>query len=151
MDDQLAQKLFNPCVQELTIRFSLFVNDPPIIIMRFAAFVAFMLPLAALAAPPQPDSADTLNERFGQAITETLSAITATIDQLSASKTHQERAVLHRAQDANKVFQTALLAGFNILNLNGTTPRESEYVDSLCAYTMVKNEITRRLDRKSVV
>ena len=118
-----------------------------IIIMRLTTFVALMLPLAALAAstptPPQPDSADTLGSRFVQAAEGTLSAINATINQLNASTNRQERAVLHRVQDANKVFQIAVLAATNLSSLNSTNPREAEYVDSFCAYMMVKNKLTR--------
>ena len=126
--------------------------------MRFATFAAFMLPLAALAAPtPTPrqlGSADVdmlkqlteAHDRFTAAFIDTSSATNSTIDHLSASQNELERAILDEVQAATGVFGIAVLATANLFDphQDGQAFLKFEYVDSICAYTMVKNELTRR-------
>ena len=163
MDDQLPRKVFNHCVRgrfkllflRSSLAFYLLTTvHIVIIIMRFTTFVGFMLPLAALAAStsPQPDSADAdmlkqLGEaqgRFTAAFIYTSTATNATIDQLSTSQNDLERAILDEVQAATEVFEIAVLATANIVSLNDQAALGFEYVDSLCAYTMVNNELMRR-------
>ena len=120
--------------------------------MRFSTFAAFMLPLAALAAPtstpPKPDSAadvlaklEAARSDFGNSIIAASAAINATIDQLCGSSNAVEQAILKGVQFANTNVGFAFQAGTRIaiaLQTNGT-PLDSEYEDNLYAYTMVKN------------
>ena len=124
--------------------------------MRFTTFAAFMLPLAALAAPtptpPQPDSvADVLAQLeaarsdFSNSIVVTSAAINATIDQLSGSSNAAEQAILEGVQFANTNVGFAFQAATRIaiaLQTNNTV-LDSEYEDNLFAYMTDKNELTR--------
>ena len=128
-------------------------NDALIIIMRFAAFVAFTLPLTAFAAPRptsrQLDSADEFAgamDRFRLASTDANSAIDVMIDQLSESQNPQELVISEGVQVASLVSHIAILATTSIVDRvqrNGPI-LEIEYVVGFCAYTMVKNGLSRR-------
>ncbi len=124
--------------------------------MRFFTFVAFMLPLSALAAPTpastsisasQPSATDLAAQidearaRFAQAFGDTSLALNATIDQLSVSKDSRNRGLLKTALKANKNLGIAFTAALNIdADVQaGKPPLEAEYVDNLSAYTMNQN------------
>ena len=102
-----------------------------------------MLPLAALAAPT-PRQSDSFDE-YDQAYSETDSALQATIDQLSnvgLTLNGHRQADLDGFKLAEAYLEIAHQAAVRI-HENTSTDLSSEYVDSLCAYTMVKNELTQ--------
>ena len=114
--------------------------------MRFATFVAFMLPLAALAAPtPTPSRSDSF-DKFNQAYYETDTALKATIDQLNngdLTLNGHRQATLSDSQLADTYLESAHQMAVRIYD-NTSTDLSTEYVNSLCAYTVGKNESTRR-------
>ena len=117
--------------------------------MRFFTFVAFMLPLSALAAPtptpPQPSPDDLIKQvtdardRFAAAIKETSTALNNTIDLLQNDS--KRGALLKKANDANTNLGIAFTAALSIdADVRaGNAPQESEYVDNLSPYTMDHN------------
>ena len=129
---------------KLVTRFSLSFHDALIIVvMHFATFVAFMLPLAALAAPPlTPRQSSVGFSAYKLAYLDAVSAISAVVDQLNGGATtltlngHRETYI--------QSFRTANISvnfGFNAtsrLDEGVSTNVDVEYVDSLCTYTMVK-------------
>ena len=114
--------------------------------MRFATFVTFMLPLAAFAAPTPlipfgldlcaqfRDARDQLENGFGT----TIRSLATVVAQIGASANSQELAVVQGVKDA----QSEILNSFTS---DGAAPlKKARYVNSLCAYTMVKNELIWR-------
>ena len=118
--------------------------------MRFATFVAFVLPLAALAAPtptPQWDQLDAARKEFAEALHTAGNAINMTIHQLSDFQDAPVLVhVLQTVQLVNTNFGFGVQAASRIFDAlqSQNVPCDAEYVDSLCAYTIVKNELTRR-------
>ena len=121
--------------------------------MRFATFAAFMLPLAALAAPiptPQPpqwDQLDAARKEFADALGITGNAIDLAIHQLSDFQDVPAlKIIFQTAQLANTNFGFGAQAASRIATAiqNHYTPSDAEYVDSLCEYTILENELTRR-------
>lgn len=117
--------------------------------MRFAIFVAFLLPFAgAVAALPNPVDSWAA---FSQAYVLTNIALQSTIDQLHGGRISQlpsdqeQQYLAGKFQEADDVLGSAHQATLNIFYAYeaNTAPSENEYVDGLCAYTMVKNELTR--------
>ena len=115
--------------------------------MRFATFVTFMLPLAAFAAPT-PSALDNLDDlcailkdapdQLGNSFGTTIRSLAVVVAQIGASDNSQELAVVQDVKDA----ENELLNSFTSV---GTAPIDgTRYVNSLCAYTMVKNELIWR-------
>ena len=109
--------------------------------MRFATSVAFMLPLAAFAAPIDLDPCSDLREARGQlgnGFAFSIRFLATVVAQIGASDNSQELAVVQGVKDA----QSELLNSFPS---DGTaTFDRAQYVNTLCAYTMVKNELIWR-------
>ena len=117
--------------------------------MRFAICVAFMLPFATFARANYADDMTDARTLYDQGFRLWSNAHTSVASQTSASNNSQELRVLQAMHEAD-------------INLPGVTatltfdpktsqdpPAESDntslkYVDSLCAYTMVKNELIPR-------
>ena len=134
------------------VRFSLSFDDPLlIIIMRFATFVAFMLPLAALAVPtPIPRQfnttfTDAIN-RLNTAAEDASSSISVMLYDLGASQNSQEQTFYDGLQVASLNSQIAVKAVISIYDTvkSNNTFLDTEYVVGLYVYTMVKNELIRR-------
>ena len=110
--------------------------------MRFATFAAFMLPLAALA---EPISFSSLS-KIATPLNATSDHVESVIKQLLG---HTENSPL-RALETAQLASTTVLFGNGALkrmlfpDVGPAAPSDREYVDSLCAYTIVKNELTRR-------
>ena len=133
---QRVQKAFNSCIRGLIIRFSF--AFPIIIVMRFATFVAFMLPLAAFAAPtPTPravvDLPGLFNNEIGNysmALGNTQLAIAQAVNLLVADNSQELWALDALTNARDNLFSLEV----NLANLGAavqtTTFIESEYVDS---------------------
>ena len=103
--------------------------------MRFATIVAFILPLAAFAAPaPASRRADTQVSnaladavgRYNLGVTTTLTTLNSITDQLVGSDNPQEQSAL------NAVNYAASNITLVSVNLGGDNA-DVKYVDSLCA------------------
>jgi len=117
--------------------------------MRFSIIAAFILPLAALAAPtpapaPAPEVLDKIDQArllFGTAVTVTSAGINATIALLGIPNKMRIREeirgdVLDRVNKANQKLGAAVDAAQNIDEdiKAGKLPQDSEYVDNLRVY-----------------
>ena len=139
---QRVQKPFNPCIRGLIIRVSF--AFPIFIVMRFATFVAFMLPLAAFAdsIPSIPFNSDLCPElqnavsQFSNAFASTTGSLASVVSQLSVSNSGRE--LLQFVPDPS-----SNLTRFTF-GPGGGPSNTARYVNILCAYTMVKNELIRR-------
>ena len=105
--------------------------------MRFAIFAAFMLPLAALAAPIT--SSDLI--KISNPLTRTSVEVESVVRQLFGHTKNSPLRALETAQLANATVFFGIVAMRRIFQANVIS--DNEYVDSLCAYTIVKNELTR--------
>ena len=111
--------------------------------MRFSIIAAFILPLAALAAPtPTPNPVDVARAQFADAITSTIGSVNATITLLKVTSKQPivredvREDALGKACQASKKLELAFEAADRIaIALKAKEqPAESEYVDNLCVY-----------------
>ena len=114
--------------------------------MRFATFAAFMLPLAALAAPT-PSPLDLARDQFEKSLKLTGDDIKMAIQQVGefdgdATLVTVFQSVQLVATNVGFGAQAASRIRDALTNQHDVSP--AEYVDSLCVYTIVKNELTRR-------
>ena len=117
--------------------------------MRFATCIAFMLPLAAFARNSTTDSAAELPgalDRYKQGFYMASNALASMANQTAASNNTQELRVFHAIQDAssNIPFVDISLPLTNDTETAQSNNASLKYVDSLCAYTMVKNKLIPR-------
>ena len=121
--------------------------------MRFATFVAFMLPLAAFAAPtPTPRQADSdlsvaFEDKLGNyslALSYTVTAVNEAVVQLGASNNSQELSVLDTLLNLrHDLYSVDVFLADNNSVVN--TFLKSQYVDIFSrTYTMVKYELIPR-------
>jgi len=108
--------------------------------MRVATFVAFMLPLSALAAPTSSVQStaelDYARDQFFQGFIDTSTALNATIDTAKAITFPPQQDVI---DGATKAYVNLRLAGDTLMRIVAALevqkmPAESEYVDNLCTY-----------------
>ena len=115
--------------------------------MRFATCVAFMLPFATFArAQSFADEINDVQKRFDQGFHGMSNAVNSVAAQISASNNSQELRVLHAMQEAKSNLPSVGVTLTFDPAASENPPVESnntslKYVDSLCAYTMVKNEL----------
>ena len=104
--------------------------------MRFATFVAFMLPLAAFAdsTPSIPFYSDLCDQflkarvEFEDIYGNTIGSFATIVTQIGASHNSQELAVVHDVKDAK-----SMLDSFTFANNDGTAPSDTtQCVNSLC-------------------
>ena len=111
--------------------------------MRFATFAAFMLPLAALAAPVTVSDFAKISDPLGRTSVEVESVISQLLD-------HKDSPDLLRALQTAQLANTHVFFGTRALvkiinaNADNGTLSDAEYVDSLCVYMIVQMELTRR-------
>ena len=111
--------------------------------MRFATFAAFMLPLAALAAPVTVSDLAKISDPLGRTSVEVESVISQLLD-------HKDSPDLLRALQTAQLANTHVFFGTRALvkiinaNADNGTLSDAEYVDSLCVYMIVQMELTRR-------
>jgi hypothetical protein len=109
------------------------INDQ--FIMRFSTFVAFMLPLSALAAPYPGDCSaglDIIRQQFVDSLITTGTALNATLDQAHAIQSPPQQELINGATKAKENIERA---GEAVLRIGaalevGKVPNDSEYVNN---------------------
>ena len=112
--------------------------------MRFTTFAAFMLPLAALAAPTT-SKRDQARQQFLTSLKSTGEDINMVIQQLVDFQSDPVVVlVLQTVQLVDTHFGFGAQASSRISDAlqSHDDPSDAEYVDSFCAYTIAKNELT---------
>lgn len=113
--------------------------------MRFAPFIAiFVLPFAGAAALTGTQLGSWAE--FSQAYVPADIALKAIIDQLDGSPIQEQKDLATKFREADNILDSAHTGAKNMFLAfgRGDAISKEEYADSLCACSMVQNELTRR-------